>query len=77
TAWKAFIQPLRVNVPVIYKDPGSGRGAIFMGFGLYPLKLWATVLYMARSVQISDKFSVKHEPNFLIFLLSFFPNKPN
>ena len=27
---------------------------------------------MARSVQISDNYSVKHEPNFLIFLLSFF-----
>jgi hypothetical protein len=27
---------------------------------------------MARSVQISDYFSVGHEPNFLIFLLPFF-----
>jgi len=27
---------------------------------------------MARSVQISDNYSVKHEPNFLIFLLPFF-----
>jgi len=27
---------------------------------------------MAHSVQISDKFSVEHEPIFLIFLLSFF-----
>jgi len=27
---------------------------------------------MARSVQIIDYFSVMHEPNFLIFLLSFF-----
>jgi hypothetical protein len=26
---------------------------------------------MARSVQISINYSVKHEPNFLIFLLSF------
>jgi len=34
--------------------------------------LMLTGLYMARSVQISDSFSVKHEPNFLIFLLSFF-----
>jgi hypothetical protein len=40
----------------------------FVGF----LKLVTTVLYMARSVQISDKFSVKHEPNFLISLLPFF-----
>jgi len=29
-------------------------------------------LYMARSVQIRDYLSVKYEPNFLIFLLSFF-----
>ena len=34
--------------------------------------LHRTVLYMARSVQISNYFSVKHEPNFLIFLLFFF-----
>jgi hypothetical protein len=27
---------------------------------------------MARSVQISGNYSVKHEPNFLIFLLPFF-----
>jgi len=26
---------------------------------------------MARSVQISDNYSVKHEPNFLIFFLPF------
>lgn len=26
---------------------------------------------MARSMQISNNFSVKHEPNFLIFLLPF------
>jgi hypothetical protein len=34
-------------------------------------------MYMARSVQISDNYSVKHEPNFLIFLLPFLFNKPN
>jgi hypothetical protein len=32
---------------------------------------------MARSVQISYNLSVKHEPNFLIFLLPSFINKPN
>ena len=26
---------------------------------------------MARSVQISDNFSVKHEPNFFNFLINF------
>jgi hypothetical protein len=30
------------------------------------------VLHMAYGVQISNKFSVKHEPNYLIFLLPFF-----
>jgi hypothetical protein len=49
------------------------KKSIFIGFFV----LLATVLYMARSVQISDNFSVEHEPNFLIFLLSFFLNKPN
>jgi hypothetical protein len=34
-------------------------------------------LYMARSVQISDNYSVEHEPNFLIFLLTFLFNNPN
>jgi hypothetical protein len=36
------------------------------------VKLLPTVVYMARSVQISNYFSVRHEPIFLIFLLPFF-----
>ena len=36
------------------------------------MKLVANVLHMARNVKISDNYSVKHNPNFLIFLLSFF-----